>query len=246
MLWRRHRAGGSVDAYYREARGAWQKTIKWRLRVVTCLLLALSPLLLLLPRLGVFFCGVWIGSVSASYMAFWEEPPWFIERWRFGREGERWTEKELRKVEQRGWSVRHDLANDGYGNLDHIVIGPGGLFLIDSKHLQGRVVMEDEGLVCRFETSPLSSYPLDRPPEQVGRAAYYLERRLDNTLGWLPRVHGVIALWAEFSEEEVQVGEVAVIHGRSLAEWLLRQPRRWSETAEAAIREAVAALPAAD
>jgi hypothetical protein len=236
----------SADAYYREALGAWQKTIKWRLRLVTYSLAAPAPLLLLLPHLGEFLCGIWLGAILTLNVAVWEEPPWLIERWRFGREGERWTEKELRKVERRGWSVRHDLANGVYGNLDHIVVGPGGLFLIDTKHLHGRVAMEGGELVCRHEASPLYKYSLDKPTEQVGTAAYYLERRLKNTLGWLPWVHGVIALWAEFAEEEAQIKEVNIVHGRSLAEWLLRQPRRWPETYEAAIREAVAALPAAD
>jgi hypothetical protein len=43
-------------------------------------------------------------------------------------------------LERQGWVVLHDLAIPGSRtNLDHLVIGPGGVFVIDSKQYRRRL-----------------------------------------------------------------------------------------------------------
>jgi hypothetical protein len=55
-------------------------------------------------------------------------------RWQAGAQGEQRTARLLRSFERRGWVVLHDLAVPGSrANIDHLVIGPGGLFVIDTK-----------------------------------------------------------------------------------------------------------------
>jgi hypothetical protein len=40
----------------------------------------------------------------------------------------------LGSLERRGWAVLHDLAIPGIqANIDHLVIGPGGVVVIDTK-----------------------------------------------------------------------------------------------------------------
>jgi hypothetical protein len=66
-----------------------------------------------------------------------------VASWRQGAKGERQTAKLLAKLEQDGWRVFHDLAIPGSrANVDHLVIGPGGVWIIDSK-LWGRQVRWD-------------------------------------------------------------------------------------------------------
>jgi hypothetical protein len=51
-------------------------------------------------------------------------------------------------LERQGWVVLHDLAVPGSrANLDHLVIGPGGVFVIDSKHYRGRFQLDPSGLL---------------------------------------------------------------------------------------------------
>ena len=46
----------------------------------------------------------------------------------------------------RGWAILHDLAVPGSrANLDHLVIGPGGVFVIDSKQYRGRLQLDPTG-----------------------------------------------------------------------------------------------------
>ena len=55
--------------------------------------------------------------------------------WRRGAAGERHTARLLDPLERHGWAVLHDLALPGSrANIDHLVIGPGGALVIDSKH----------------------------------------------------------------------------------------------------------------
>ena len=49
-------------------------------------------------------------------------------------------------LERQGWVVLHDLAIPGSrANLDHLVIGPGGVFVVDSKRYRGRLQLDPSG-----------------------------------------------------------------------------------------------------
>ena len=66
--------------------------------------------------------------------------------WRRGAAGERRTARLLGPLERHGWAVLHDLAVPGSrANLDHLVIGPGGVFVIDSKQYRGRLQLDPSG-----------------------------------------------------------------------------------------------------
>jgi hypothetical protein len=63
-----------------------------------------------------------------------------------GAAGERRTARLLEALERQGWAVLHDLAIPGSrANLDHLVIGPGGVFVIDSKQYRGRLQLDGSG-----------------------------------------------------------------------------------------------------
>lgn len=66
-----------------------------------------------------------------------------LHAWRQGAEGERRTAAELAALESRGWVVLHDLHWPGrpFANIDHIVVGPTGVYVIDSKNWSGQVTV---------------------------------------------------------------------------------------------------------
>ena len=60
--------------------------------------------------------------------------------------GERRTARRLAPLERHGWAVLHDLAIPrSQANIDHLVIGPGGVFVIDSKQYRGRIQLDPSG-----------------------------------------------------------------------------------------------------
>ncbi len=61
--------------------------------------------------------------------------------WRVGAQGEKWAGEELDKLTKRGWTVVHDVPVGERGaNIDHVLVGPGGVFTVNSKYHVGKQV----------------------------------------------------------------------------------------------------------
>jgi hypothetical protein len=157
--------------------------------------------------------------------ALWDTPPAFIENWREGAEGEERTGKELARLESTGWNLRHDLP-DTYGNIDHVAIGPGGVFLLDSKARTGELTVEDGAIVQRRRLSPRSVYRDNNLPRRMRGAAVALRKRLHATTGLDERVTAVVVIWGTFPQGFVQDDQVTYVAGEQLAEWLASQHAR--------------------
>ncbi len=64
--------------------------------------------------------------------------------WQSGAEGERRVAESLEVLACYGWTALHDLHWPGRpkANLDHIVVGPGGIILIDAKNWTGDITTD--------------------------------------------------------------------------------------------------------
>jgi hypothetical protein len=142
------RPGGSAEARWRRLRAAewvaWTRTLPWRVAATLGIGVGggvLSSLLAL--RLSLVVGG--LAAVAAGWgMRFRPSPD--AVAWRRGAAGERRTARLLSQLERHGWAVLHDLAVPGSrANLDHLVIGPGGVFVIDSKQYRGRLQLDPSG-----------------------------------------------------------------------------------------------------
>jgi hypothetical protein len=60
------------------------------------------------------------------------------ENWAQGAEGEETVGKILESLREQGWCVIHDVSF-GRGNIDHVVVGPGGVSTIETKSRGGKV-----------------------------------------------------------------------------------------------------------
>jgi hypothetical protein len=79
-------------------------------------------------------------------------------RWLRGAAGEASTARLLGRLPSRTWDVRHDLRVPGSrANIDHLVIGPSGVWVIDSKATRARVR-------ARWRTVRLGDHRLDTRP----------------------------------------------------------------------------------
>jgi hypothetical protein len=61
-----------------------------------------------------------------------------VERWQRGASGEEHVGKIIDGLHAHGWLAIHD-ASTGRGNIDHILVGPAGLFTIETKSHAGRL-----------------------------------------------------------------------------------------------------------
>ena len=62
-------------------------------------------------------------------------------RWLRGAEGEEAVGGILESLAADGWHVIHDVSF-GRGNIDHVVVGPGGVFAVETKSHAGRISLE--------------------------------------------------------------------------------------------------------
>jgi len=63
------------------------------------------------------------------------------DNWARGAEGEEVVGKILEDLSAEGWLVIHDVSF-GRGNIDHIVVGPGGVFTIETKSRGGKLRLD--------------------------------------------------------------------------------------------------------
>lgn len=61
------------------------------------------------------------------------------DAFRIGAEGEERIGGLLDKLERHGYHALHDVPLRGYGNIDHLVVGPGGVFTVETKNAAGKV-----------------------------------------------------------------------------------------------------------
>jgi hypothetical protein len=211
--------GGSAQATWRRMRAAelaaWAQTLPWR--VAAILGLGAGGWLLgnlLMPRLGLVVGG--LAAVVAGWALRFRPSPDAVA-WRRGAAGERRTARLLNPLERQGWAVLHDLAVPGCrANIDHLVIGPGGVFVIDSKQYWGRLQLDPSGRLWHGRY-PLA--PIVRAVEFEADQAAQVLTDPDVVVVPMVAVHGVQVPWGK-----VVTQGVPVVSARRLPSMLRQLP----------------------
>jgi Nuclease-related domain len=180
--------GRSALAAYRRRRAeeltAWTRSLAWRAPLVAAVGAAIQLLATQagLPRAGLL--GLVVAALVGWRLRF--RPSEQARTWQRGAHGERHTARLLDRLTRDGFVVFHDLAVPGNtsANVDHLVIGPTGVFIIDSKQWTGQVHQGADGLVWH------NHYPLDRTLETVRWEAETVGRLLGIRVAALLCVHG--------------------------------------------------------
>ena len=208
------RPGASAQAEYRRRRAAelaaWIPGLPLRLATIVAggALAGLLVGMLVEPPLAI------VVAVAAAAVVGWRlrfRPSSDTCAWRRGATGERRTAALLGRLERHGWVVLHDLAVPGSrANIDHLLIGPPGIFVVDSKHYRGRLWLDPDGSLWHGR-HPLA--PALRAAEfEADRAAAVLTAPQVPTLAVLV-IHGASVPWGEL----VTGGVPVLAAGRLLA-----------------------------
>ncbi|GII05732.1 nuclease-related domain-containing protein [Planobispora takensis] len=123
-------AGASAHAQYRARLAEGRR----RRLIVRALLAAAAAVVVgsLLGWVAALVAAVLVAIIDALYRWRHHEA---VRTWRQGAKGERKTARMLRPLRRRGYAVLHDRALPGSSaNVDHLVIGPNGVFVVDSKN----------------------------------------------------------------------------------------------------------------
>jgi hypothetical protein len=179
--------GRSALAEYRRRRAlelaGWTRTLAWRAPLVTA---AGAVAQVLAAEVGLPQAG--LAGLAVAALIGWRlrfRPSEQARAWQRGAHGERRTARLLDRLTRDGYVVLHDLAVPGSpANVDHLVIGPTGVFVIDSKQWTGSVHQSADGLVWH------NHYRLDRTLETVRWEAATIGRLLGTRIAALLCVHG--------------------------------------------------------
>lgn len=144
--------------------------------------------------------------------------------WAAGAEGERRVAEELSNLRE-AWTVLHDrLLRPGQSeaNLDHVVIGPGGLFLVDAKNRAGRVSEWEGGLFQHLTRDGVrQSVSLAAELKKVHGMAAYMAVETDRPVTPVLCLAG--SQEAEFGEPQMVQG-VWVVPMSKVVNWLNSRP----------------------
>ncbi|MEO5982299.1 MAG: nuclease-related domain-containing protein, partial [Pedococcus sp.] len=145
-------------------------------------------------------------------------------KWAAGAEGERRVAAALSSLPT-GWTVVHDrLLRPGRSeaNLDHIVIGPTGVYLVDAKNRAGRVTEHEGGLFQhRHRDGRPESVSLAAELKKVHGMAAYMAAEADRPITPVLCLAGAHA--DEFGEPRMVRG-VWVVPVAALPGWLRARP----------------------
>jgi hypothetical protein len=195
---------------------AWTRTLPLRLAVT----LATGAAAWLLGRGPLGMPLGLLAGLAAAAVVGWRlrfRPSADTLAWRQGAHGERRTARLLDRLTRGGYVVFHDLAVPGTSaNLDHLLIGPGGVFVVDSKQYSGRLQLGADGTLWH------GRYPLTLALRAVRSEA----DRATAVLGMpaveavpIVAVHGAPVPWGS-----LQVDAVTVVAADRLVDLLRARP----------------------
>jgi hypothetical protein len=155
-----------------------------------------------------------IGCIFTGYFIFKIVRIFNLRRiLRLGYDGEVATGQELNQMMLHGYHVYHDFVADKF-NIDHIVVGPAGVFAVETKGRAKPVSgngAADAKVVYDGNRLQFPGWVEVKPIEQAKIQALWLERWLSSATGEKTQVRPVLALPGWFVER-TSPGGIPVIN----------------------------------
>jgi len=194
--------GASARAVYRRLRAAeladWRRGLAWRLPLIGGTGIGSAVLTGPLPGVARLTASLVVVGTVGWRLRFRASAE--ASAWRTGARGERRTARRLRRLVRHGYVAFHDLAMPGSrANIDHLLIGPTGVFVIDSKQYSGRIQQTPDGHVWH------NHYPLDEQLATVRAEAGSVQAILGAPVIPLVCVHGASVQWGGLRAQGVAI-----------------------------------------
>ena len=139
--------------------------------------------------------------------------------YKLGLLGERAVGEELNQLMLVGCRVYHDVPNDPYGNIDHVLVAPSGVYAVETKGRRKKGAegkdahkVTFDGRALRFAGGPSEDKCLDQAKQQASRLSDWLSK----AVGEAVEVHPVLALPGWYVDRQGR-GEVIVLSGKAVA-----------------------------
>lgn len=149
-------------------------------------------------------------------VARFRDAPTYERNWRVGAEGEEKVGARLEKLRKQGWFALHAIPIGEHGSdIDHVVIGPGGVFCINTKtHLGKNVWVGGNTVMVSGHRQPYvrnSRFEGRRTADLLTRAA-----------GAPVAVTPILAIMCAELTVRAQPEDVVVVGSRAVTPWLAK------------------------
>jgi hypothetical protein len=142
---------------------------------------------------------------------------------RLGARGEMAVGQRLEELRAKGYRVYHDIAKGDY-NIDHVLIGPGGVFIIETKTVS-KPAKGDARVTYDGQRVLVNGHEPDRNPvEQVKALADRVREILARATGQQPKTRAVVLYPGWWVDPQPKGVEVWVLNPDAFAKFLDRAP----------------------
>tara|TARA_R110002111_G_scaffold100976_6_gene156478 strand:+ start:38667 stop:39548 length:882 start_codon:yes stop_codon:yes gene_type:complete len=139
------------------------------------------------------------------------------KKYKLGLQGEMFTGEELNQLMLCGCRVFHDIQFQ-YGNIDHVVVSPSGVYSINTK-MRGKpkrgedraeMIVDHQKNLLRF---PDYEHPI--PTKQLETESHWLSNYLTSSVGNQVKVQPILAFPGWYIKERIGRGSVYVINPKN-------------------------------
>ncbi len=159
-----------------------------------------------------------------------------LRRLRLGHEAQLAVGQELAELGRAGFRIFHDFpGEDGRFNIDHVLVGPSGVFLVETKGRAkaGRKAATDAPWEVHYDGKVLQfpGWVESEPLAQAERNADWLQKWLSSAVGQAIPVEPVVALPGWFVRRAQGEG-IAVLAGGQVQGYFASRPKQTLMSAE--------------
>ena len=158
--------------------------------------------------------------------------------YRRGSEGEKKVTKILTSTLGDEYSLINDVyIHDGYGNIDHIVLGPNGVFVIETKNYAGRIMCDGDEWSSQHtgKFNRLIHYDIGSPSRQVKRNAVRVKRVIEDSGAFKSKriwVDGVLVFANKRVDLRINNPTVPILRANKLPEFIITRETNSEFSAE--------------
>ncbi len=194
---------------------------------------------------GTWLVHFWFGLLAAAVAAAADTAYYWRQRlassvWRKGMRGERRTSAIVRFTLRRGgYRIIQGRTIPGHGQVDHLIIGPTGVFVVDDQAVSPETdIVEYRGSLFVDQRSGAG---LARPRRERADA---VARLLGDRLGGEIAVEAVgVIHGGRLTPALIEAEGVTLVRAQRLPRWIRRQRIRYTPEEVAAIADAAHRLP---
>lgn len=149
---------------------------------------------------------------------------------RLGLDGELATAEELNQLMRHGYYVFHDFPGDKF-NIDHIAIGPAGVFAVETKARPKVVGTGKQGARVFFEGTQLKfpNYQESESLQQAKDQSKWLSNLLKKSVGKAIPVKPVLALPGWLVERKTRDASILVINPKEAVQHITSNAKELDE-----------------